>query len=532
MTVVARMMYVQAWKGSYRFRRPVPPHVKVVIGKKVWLHTLGTSDKGEANRRVIAHIERTNRLIHDVETGNWPPIDDARLYDIARQWWQWVEESYASLRNLSVRLVSSLSFDARGLAFAGNAELAASVRRFIGEHGLTIPPAASLRLKRDCEIFHHERTGGYRGESDARRAAINKVLDTIDNLDIDPRQIANAIDGNRPTPAAVRSAKAPAGSFAALPTSAVALSQSILPPYKFDDLITDWAAENRKKGKTPYSWRKMMGKLATHLGHDDATLVTEADLIGWKTALNSSRLSVRTVRNYLTMVKTLFNFAVGNKRIAVNPAKDVKYTAKPSTRGKRLSYSDDDAKLILEAARLEKAADRRWVPWIEAFTGARLEEVCGANVADIEIIDGVTCLHIWEDNRDDDATIKTENSARLVPLHPAIIAEGFLDYVKELPKNGPLFPKLKRDTFGRRGGNGSKRIGRWVREKVGITDPRKAPNHSWRHRFKTSCRKAGIAEEIHDYVSGHATGKIGRDYGEYPAEVLENISKIPSPFTG
>jgi hypothetical protein len=58
-----------------------------------------------------------------------------------------------------------------------------------------------------------------------------------------------------------------------------------------------------------------------------------------------------------------------------------------------------------------------------------------------------------------------------------------LRYVESLPKNGPLFPNITLDRFGKRGGNGSKTLGRWVREKVGITDPRIQPNHAWRHRF-------------------------------------------------
>ena len=40
----------------------------------------------------------------------------------------------------------------------------------------------------------------------------------------------------------------------------------------------------------------------------------------------------------------------------------------------RQSYSDDDAKRILLAARRQKEAHKRWVPWLAAYTGARCDE--------------------------------------------------------------------------------------------------------------------------------------------------------------
>jgi integrase len=113
---------------------------------------------------------------------------------------------------------------------------------------------------------------------------------------------------------------------------------------------------------------------------------------------------------------------------------------------------------------------------------------------------------------------------------PKPFAEGFLDYVASLPKHGPLFPDIAPDKFGRRGGNATKIIGRWVR-KQGIADPRKAPNHSWRHRFKDECRNAGIEKAIHDALTGHASDDEGDKYGlGYSLPVLAAaIAKLPSP---
>jgi integrase len=288
---------------------------------------------------------------------------------------------------------------------------------------------------------------------------------------------------------------------------------------------------DRGKAKTKYGWSKIINKLITHVGHDDAAAVTEDDLIEWKDKLVSSGLSPTTIENHLTVLRTLYNYARDNKRIPISPAADVKYRAKPDPRRKRRGYNEDDAGRILEAARKENYAHLRWVPWIEACTGARLDEICGAHAADVYEFGRVWCLDIRFDNRGADGSLKNEGSERKVPLHPALIAEGFLDYVRSLPKDGPLFPGITPDRFGSRAGNGTKTIGRWIRERVGITDPRKAPNHSWRHYFKSACRDAEIEEEYHDALTGHkGHGSEGRDYGEYYVRVLyREICKIESP---
>jgi hypothetical protein len=70
-------------------------------------------------------------------------------------------------------------------------------------------------------------------------------------------------------------------------------------------------------------------------------------------------------------------------------------------------------------------------------------------------------------------------------------AGGFLAFAAKNP-TGPLFPELKPDPFGSRGGTGTKVISKWIRS-LGIIDKRISPNHSWRHRLKTLGRRYGLA---------------------------------------
>jgi integrase len=101
----------------------------------------------------------------------------------------------------------------------------------------------------------------------------------------------------------------------------------------------------------------------------------------------------------------------------------------------------------------------------------------------------------------------------VVPIHSAVIALGFLDYVRTV-KWPKLFPRIKVDSIGRWAGNWSKWFGRY-RADIGLGG-RWRDFHSFRHGFKSACRGAGIAKEVHDEISGHENGDVGSGYGHVP----------------
>ena len=93
---------------------------------------------------------------------------------------------------------------------------------------------------------------------------------------------------------------------------------------------------------------------------------------------------------------------------------------------------------------------------------------------------------------------------------------------------GPIFSGLTPDKFGKRGGNGTKVVGRFVRQ-LGISDPRISPSHSWRHRIKTLGRRHGLAQDILEAITGHGSKSTADAYGEFPIEALHReLCKIPT----
>jgi integrase len=296
-------------------------------------------------------------------------------------------------------------------------------------------------------------------------------------------------------------------------------------------LYEAWATERRPPGRTRYEWQRVVDRLAQHLGHQDAERVTKADIVGWKDALLASGKGPKTVKNHVDVIHALYNSALANERLrrTDNPGRGVKVAQRPDPAKRRLPFDEADAQLILAAARREQGA-KRWIPWLLAFTGARLDEICQARRLDVRQEAGIWYLDI---NAEQGKKLKNVGSARRVPLHSAILEEGFREYLRSLPHDSLLFPELTPDRFGSPGGKATKMLGRWIRG-LGITDPRKAPSHSWRHRFKDACRRAGIEKAVHDALTGHASTDVGDQYGlGYPLETLaEAIGKLPGPKLG
>ena len=298
---------------------------------------------------------------------------------------------------------------------------------------------------------------------------------------------------------------------------------SARPPVTFDVLLKGWAAERRPAPKTLYEWSRVVRQFASHAGHDDATQITPETVVGWKEALIAKGLKPKTISDgHLTALRTVLQWGADNHRITGNPAEriviDVKKVAAESIRG----FTEEEAARVLRAALGEKNPVLRWVPWLCAYSGARVSEVCQLRAEDICQIEGIWCMKF-----DPEAgPLKTASSERAVPLHPAILDSGLLSYVEGI-KSGPLFPRLPPDKFGKRGGNGTKVLGRWVR-KLGLTDPRIAPNHSWRHRLKTLGRRLGLAPDIVDAITGHGKRTVADAYGEFEMAALQReLRKVP-----
>ena len=295
------------------------------------------------------------------------------------------------------------------------------------------------------------------------------------------------------------------------------------PGVPFAKLFDGWQAEKVPGAKTAYTWKRVMDQLGAHLGHTDGGRLTPEDVIGWKNVLVEAGLKGKTIRDgKLAPLRAILQWGVDNRLLRENVAERVTVSVKAKVSQGRRGYTDEEAKAVLAAALKETDPLRRWVPWICAYTGARVAEVCQLRAEDLHRRDGVWFLALAAEA----GSLKNANSERALPVHSALLSAGFPAFVAGV-KAGPLFADLKPDRFGSRGGNGTKVLSRWVRDQ-GLKDPRISPNHSWRHRFKTLGRRHGLASDIVDAITGHGRKTVADSYGEFElAALAREIEKIP-----
>ncbi len=159
--------------------------------------------------------------------------------------------------------------------------------------------------------------------------------------------------------------------------------------------------------------------------------------------------------------------------------------------------------------------ERYWVPLVALYSGARLEEICQLELRDIRKVGDVWCFDI---NDRGDKTVKTDAGKRLVPLHPQLLAFGFLEYWEDMKRGGEkrLFPNLKKTPST----NYSHHLSKWFTQYrkeclVGIEKGEKKAFHSFRHTFLLACKESGMPHEMAAQIVGHETSHKDMTYGRY-----------------
>lgn len=288
-------------------------------------------------------------------------------------------------------------------------------------------------------------------------------------------------------------------------------------------------------------WRRYIERLVRFLGHDDATRITADDLRRWRDQLLTETTKRGTVRSpvtvrdkYITAVRVTLGYAVEEQQLRENVAAQVVVRQPKALKTRDRSFTPEEARAILSAAlqpppaRMspEHAKARRWVPWLCAYTGARVGEIAQLRGEDVQQVEGVWCLRLTPE-----AGAIKGRLFRVVPIHLHLVEAGFLNFARHVGA-GPLFYDPARRRVEGEGNRHVKKVGErlaeWVRKDVGIEDRRIAPNHAWRHLFKTIGRGEGIAERTLDAITGHTPGTVGESYGSVPIKAkVAAISAFP-----
>lgn len=306
-----------------------------------------------------------------------------------------------------------------------------------------------------------------------------------------------------------------------------------------DALLAGWALDRGwRMDATPvpralYDRVRTVERLAAFLGHRDAASVTKAAALTWKEDMLRRGLHASTVRNDLSECSAVWAWGLRMGKLSgenpfagIAPPKATKKGREPR------AFTDQEAGAILTAARGEQGW-KRWLPWVLCLTGARIGEVVQSQKEDVATLDGVLVLRVHD--RGAGRSLKNEDSRRDIPLHPALVAEGFMAYVAGLKAGSPLFPDIPIDAvFGTRAANASKRVGHWLRKSLGITDDLISPAHSFRHWFIGAARRVSIPVEVRSAITGHSarldeSAGYGDGMKTLVAVLAEHMGKVRPP---
>jgi integrase len=299
-------------------------------------------------------------------------------------------------------------------------------------------------------------------------------------------------------------------------------------------LLRAWAAERKPSPATLTKYARAFAQVARITGFEDLQQIGAGDVVKFKQRRLNAGIAPETVADDVFACSAVCKWAVANQLLPSNPFTGLAPKLIRRSSSRRQGYTDEEARRILTAAR-EEAGWLRWAPWLLCFTGARVGELAEMRREHIQQDGGVWILNLVPTALHRG---KNETFQRMIPLHPAVIEEGFLDYVAKLQcrLSEPLFPDLPPDPRGGRVTPATSRMARWMRRVVRIDDPRKAPSHSWRHRMEDELRKVRASAEVQDAITGrHNPRNAGAGYGigfrGMPRETLAELSSIPCPVT-
>ena len=284
-------------------------------------------------------------------------------------------------------------------------------------------------------------------------------------------------------------------------------------------LVEGWWGEAKTAGRTLSTYESYAStarRLAAFLKHDDAAAVTPADIVAFKDYRLAQGVGPKTVGDSdIAGLRSVFDWAVANLKLPSNPAKAVKVTRPKKVKVRDDGLSPEEATAILSHSLGRKQggdkpktfAAKRWVPWLCAYTGARVGEMVQLRKQDLRREGDLVGAHDPSRGQHGEGQRGPQGSASRPPYRTRLShlrhqGCGRL-FIPHAAQKGRLVRGVWRAV--------KNRVTEFVREVV--TDPNVAPNHGWRHAFKTVGREVGIEDSVLDGICGHAANIVGGSYG-------------------
>ncbi|MFK5599090.1 tyrosine-type recombinase/integrase [Methylobacterium sp. HMF5984] len=312
------------------------------------------------------------------------------------------------------------------------------------------------------------------------------------------------------------------------PSSVQSSDRPVAQGVTLTDVFDRWKTETKPAPSTIQTWGGVIRQFVAHLGHEDIARVKAEHVIAWKDALVAQGRRPSTINDgHLSGLKTLLAYAKRNRLVPENVAIGVRVQDRRQAGAGMLAYGDAEVARLLAIAAQETTPAKRWLPWLAVYTGARIGELAQAWGSQVREIDGIPVLVIQPSP--DGGTLKNAGSERTVPLHPALVEAGFLEFARACGDR-PMFYKrpARLGSEGRHPSKGAtNHLATWIREQ-GFKDPRKAPSHACRHWWKTTASRVGMSDSMADAIQGHSDSSSAGNYRHFAlADMATAVQRMP-----
>jgi integrase len=295
--------------------------------------------------------------------------------------------------------------------------------------------------------------------------------------------------------------------------------------------------------RIPAHRSKLYGKLSL----DNAIEQADAD--------GAPLLSSVTQGQYLATLRSVLDLAAKKRLIVVNPADDLKPVKKDALAAslKRRPFTADQLQAFFSSSYYKacaqhapayshaKKAWRFWLPLMCLFMGLRPNEACQMTADNVKRTpNGTWYLDIAVSSDEDESltlpskTLKTAASRRRVPIHPELIAIGFLNFAESRKQAGAvarIFPDLKPDDYGNLAKYALRRFRETFLPSAIDLEPRQS-FYSFRHNFRDALRNIGAPPDALQALGGWSQGKlVSDDYGDktspdYQKQFMDQVAFV------
>jgi integrase len=297
--------------------------------------------------------------------------------------------------------------------------------------------------------------------------------------------------------------------------------------YTAENWLREWLAGKKqtKSEGTSIRYAHVIDDFITHLGKRaslNIAHIAPSDLKTFRDAESDTGKSGKTCNLAVKIIGAAFNAARRQGLIQSNPAEALE--SLPHHAESKETFASEQVMALLQAA---PSDDWRGAMLLAYFTGARLQDVAHMRWTAIDLAGATICF----------TPRKTARSGKevMIPIHPQLEAHLMKIAGQDKPE-AFLFPSLAGRKTG--GACGLSQAFAGIMDQANINSGAGQPRpgkgravsrlsfHSFRHGFNSAMANQGVAQEIRQKLTGHASAEVNKNYTHLELEPLRAAVKV------